>query len=188
MMNELRGCDFSHYQNEEYNKYLSSMDFIIHKLSEGTSFIDEFAFRRASMFAENKPFIFYHFVRDRKNIMGEISHFARTFCKCDLKHTIGIAIDCEGAQFEKSKDASDIFQVLEWLKNSLGKRPIFYGGDLLDASFYYAVRDTDSGLWVARYRSQKPVHACDFWQYSSTPFDKDLFFGDMEKMKSFLKG
>lgn len=184
-MVKLKGVDFSHYQAPSMDTFISDCDFFIHKITEGTHYRDPDCHRRLRMFADNKPTIVYHFLRDMGNIENEMQHFIAAVINSGYSHTIGVAIDYE---LNNSKvDIAKMEYALVMLENYFHKKPVLYCSDLHCNELYQMIRSHDYGLWIARYRKKEPEHACDFWQYSSRPYDQDYFFGDMVKLMKYIK-
>lgn len=187
-MTELVGADYSHHQNGLYDKYISDFDFLIHKLTEGTSYIDNSAQARIDRWAESKPMFVYHFLKSTKNIKNEMEHFLNILGKTGKKHTLGIAIDFECVpQPAGDVDIKQIEKGMEMLEQSTTAIPILYCGDKHSAELYQMVRSHGWGLWIARYRNAIPDHACDFWQHNAEPYDKDIFFGNIERLKRYIR-
>ena len=63
-----------------------------------------------------------------------------------------------------------------------GVRPMIYMSESACKTVGPAVVDGNYGLWVAKYSKNKPkVDPWKFsamWQYTSTPYDKSVFYGD----------
>lgn len=184
-MVKLKGVDFSHYQAAGMDPYISDADFFIHKITEGTHYKDPECQRRLRAFADRKPTIVYHFLRDMGNIENEMQHFISAVINSGYAHTIGAAIDYE---INNSKIDVDVIEyALVLLENQLHKKPILYCSDLHVPALYQMIRTHDFGLWIARYRKKEPEHACDFWQYNNRPFDQDYFYGDYEKIMKYIR-
>lgn len=182
----LQGVDFSHWQQKELDKEITKYDFIIHKLSEGSTNIDNECYRRFNMFPD-KPRIVYHFAH-KNNFDDGLRNFGDAFTKLPTPFQIGMAIDLEAPDFTPQKHGDTIEAIKKWsiFTRGKGKRGIVYISDIMPDSVYQTIREYDLGLWIARYRIAMPEHQCDFWQYTSDPYDKNNFYGDMVKLKSFL--
>lgn len=180
----LNGIDFSHWQKEPMDKEISKADFFIHKLTESTDFLDPEAFRRVKLFAENKPMIVYHYLRHPKSAEAEALHFIKRVKETGLSHTLGVALDYEVERVDAA--TAEMFMYI--VAKALHKRPILYCGDMESRDVYQMIRSRDWGLWIARYRKTPPEHICDFWQYANSPYDHDYFYGDRERLLTFIKG
>lgn len=179
----LSGVDFSHWQPSEMDVHISDYDFLIHKLTEGKSYTDPLANSRIKKFAEKKPMLVYHFLRDTAAVEREAEHFIFALKETGYMHTLGVALDYEVAHV----NAAIAAKWLQIVASATGKRPVLYCGDLEEKAVYQMVRAYDYGLWIARYRKEAPDHACDFWQHTSKPFDKNIFYGDMSKLLTFIR-
>lgn len=179
-MEKLRGVDFSHYQAQSMDPFISDAAFFIHKITESTGYIDPDAFRRIRKYADNKPTIVYHFMRNQDNTEHEMEHFVAAVQNSGYSHTIGVAIDYE---LNNTRiDVAKMEYALSILESAFHKKPILYCSDLHCNELYQMIRAHDYGLWIARYRKKAPEHACDFWQYNNRPYDQDYFFGDMDRL------
>ena len=80
----------------------------------------------------------------------------------------------------------------EWcneVEKVYGKKPLIY------CSSWYTKKlrpllDNNNGLWVAHYTSaKKPTvytyHVWAMWQYSSDPYDKDIFNGTKKQFRAY---
>ena len=124
-------------------------------------------------------------MHDIENIENEMQYFIASVQNTGYSHTIGVALDYE---LNNTKaDVNRIEYALVMLENVLHKKPILYCSDFQSNELYQMVRAHDFGLWIARYRKKEPEHACDFWQYSSKPYDQDYFFGDMSKLLKYIR-
>lgn len=184
-MEKLKGVDFSHYQAVSMDPFISDADFFIHKITEGVSIIDQSCQRRLQKFADNKPTIVYHFMRNQQNTEKEIEHFISSVDSTGYAHTIGVAIDYE--MNNSRVDVAKMEYALVILENHFKKKPILYCSDLHCNELYQMIRAHDYGLWIARYRKKEPEHACDFWQYSSKPYDKNYFYGGFKKILKYIR-
>lgn len=181
----LKGIDISHhnkYQLASGQLVLSKHDFIIVKASEGKSFKDP-------MFNEymkairnlNKPHGIYHYARPEFNTPLTEANFFHEAIKHEGDDSI-LILDWEG-----KATTYPIEWAIEWLKiveNIYGKKPMIY------CSSWYTkklkpVLENGNGLWVAHYGVKKPkVYTYPFyaiWQYSSDPYDKDIFNGNLSQ-------
>lgn len=180
----LKGIDFSHWQPKSLDGEISKSDFFIHKLTEGNLYVDPEGLRRIPLFAENKPTIVYHFLRDPKKADSEALHFIKTVKETGFSHTLGVALDYECGKVDVK--AAELWLFL--VSKALNKRPILYCGDMESRNVYQMIRSRDYGLWIARYRKEPPNHISDFWQYTSDPIDRNIFFGEMAQLLTFIKG
>lgn len=188
----LLGSDMSHYQYGAWNP--SYLDFIILKATEGRTFVDDrmndFIADMAEEVPDACPFIgFYHYARAESNSPeDEAYHFIRT-----IKPHIGncfCALDYEGTALNnKSRDewAYDWCTIVEAETDT---KPLLY----ISASYAQRFMKTlaEYPLWVAHYNVQTPkissCHKPAIWQFTSKPFDVDLFYGDKADMVRLIRG
>lgn len=190
----MEGYDFSHHQNTGTIKtYLATgPDFIFHKLTEGSTYRDPEVYNRVKMLKEY-PLFFYHYLRaDKGNMAGEVNNLVNSLNLTTLRpDQYGVAIDIEYSVKTggtKNTDLEYVKRFMNLLNSKIKKRYIIYMPDTYSAAWYQWIREKDLGLWIARYRTQQPNHACDFWQNTSKPVDHDFFYGSKEKLYTFIGG
>lgn len=190
----INGFDFSHHQTMQTinNQLAKAPGFIFHKITEGSTYRDPEVFNRLSL-VKKYPFIFYHYLRaDKGNIDGEVNNLVNALALTGLSSSeYGVAIDVEYSSKTggtRNTDFEYFRRFMAALESKLKKRFIIYMPDLYSATWYNFIREKDYGLWIARYRSKRPDHACDFWQFTTSPVDQDVFYGSEEKLKTFLEG
>lgn len=191
-----KGVDFSHYQNESMDIMIDNAVFFFHKATEGSAYVDKECERRVKKYANSKPCILYMVAVPNKTAKQQAALFVSTYRKYkQYAPNLGVAIDVENSAkyFPYNSDTSIIFEIAEILEKELNRRVIIYCGDLYPRSFYRKIRSYDYGLWVARYyKPENPAkidslkNVPDFWQYTSTPVDIDIFYGSISKLHSFL--
>lgn len=185
------GGDFSHWNN---GLEIAQCEFFAQKVTESVSFVDDTALERVKKYANHKPCILYHVISPKTSVEEQFENFKRNWNKChNYCGALGCAIDVEATEnyfpFKTPyKELEKTIQFGELIEKELKRRPIIYCGDLYTKSFYKAIRNKDWLLWVARYASaSKLKNICDMWQYTSDPYDKDYFFGNVKKLDSVLK-
>lgn len=182
---QLQGCDISHH-----NKYslpdFSKQDFIIMKASEGKTYVDPMMDAYIDKLKKDQLYGFYHFARPERNrAKDEAMHFINTIGK-----------DGENAMLVLDWEALAVRQPIEWalewcnyVEKEYGKKPLIY------CSSWYTKKiklllDNNIGLWVAHYTKQdKPtVYTYPYWamwQYTSSPYDKDIFNGTRKQFEAY---
>lgn len=183
----LKGIDVSHH-----NKYkipdFSKQDFVIMKATEGKSFIDPMMNTYIEMLKPDQLYGFYHFARPERNrAKDEAKHFCDTIGKYGEEAIL--VLDWEALAVQQP-----IEWALEWCKEVekiYGKKPLIY------CSSWYTKKcklllQNDIGLWVAHYTKKDkptvytyPTYA--LWQYSSEPYDKDLFNGTRKQWELYAR-
>ena len=179
----LYGVDISNYQrNVDYNAYA----FYIMKASEGRTYKDPMLDRHYNAVkAAGKLYGFYHYARPENNSMrAEVDHFLN-LVGAHVGKAI-FALDWEGNALRYGAD-----KALEWLDYfyaRTGVRPLFYCSDS-QTGRYAKVAQKNYGLWDAKYSSHGPAHAgwsnIAIWQYSGSPMDKDVFYGDAKTWMAY---
>lgn len=190
----LLGADLSHHNYGEINPAL--FDFIWLKASEGKTYKDpkmtEFLTDIAEQCGSDAvPFIgFYHYARAENNMPEEE---ADNFIKTIEPH-IGnclMALDWEGESVNINQ--SWALRWLNYVKEKTGYTPIIYTSGSVTKKLG-VVATAGYPLWVAHYVSQgvkKPKFynwsEAKFWQFTSTPFDVDIFYGSRADLVTLIK-
>lgn len=184
---KLKGIDVSHhnkYQTIDFNEY----DFVIMKATEGKTYKDPMMDAYIKKLAKDQLYGFYHFARPERN---RAKDEAANFCK-----TIGVY--GEEAMLVLDWEAQAVKQPIEWaldwcneVEKVYGKKPLIY------CSSWYTKKlrlllDNNIGLWVAHYnKKEKPTvytyPTWAMWQYTSEPFDKDIFNGTRKQFEAYCK-
>lgn len=183
----LKGIDVSHH-----NKYkipdFSKQDFVIMKATEGKSFVDPMMNTYIEMLKPDQLYGFYHFARPERNrAKDEAVHFCNTIGKYGEEAIL--VLDWEALAVQQP-----IEWALEWCKEVekiYGKKPLIY------CSSWYTKKcrlllQNDIGLWVAHYTKKDkptiytyPTYA--LWQYTSEPYDKDVFNGTRKQWELYAR-
>lgn len=183
------GGDLSHHNYGSVNP--AFWDFVMLKATEGRTYQDPKMdnFLTDMALATNQlPYIgFYHYARPENNLPGnEVDNFLTK-----IKPHIGncmMALDVEG-------DALKIHNLDEWcmqwcerVRQLTGVKPMIY----TSSAYAHLMQETLKSypLWIAHYNVQKPTSKRItlnpiMWQFTSKPFDIDLFYGtpcDMVKL------
>lgn len=186
----LKGIDVSHHNKWQYDRGMidfSKHDFIIMKATEGRTFVDPMYDKYMQRVNElNKPYGFYHYARPENNSpQVEANNFCNTIGKDGEKAIL--VLDWEGTALKH-----DISWAVDWLnevEDVFGKKPLIYTSSWY-TKILAPVLANNNGLWVAHYtKKNKPtVHVYPFWaiwQYSSDPYDKDIFNGSISQWNKY---
>lgn len=192
---ELKGCDISHHQDSISTGMLAENEFFICKASEGVSFNDsKFHSFVATLKANNKLIGAYHFARPENNkAVDEAVHFVNVV-KPYIDQVV-LALDWEMTAWQYP-----IQWALDWLNKVYeltGVRPVIYC-HTNKRKYCDIIAKANFGLWVVYWSKNdgtKPVPEPEsapwvnkaFWQYTSKPYDKDIFFGTREQFMKYAK-
>lgn len=193
------GVDFSHHQwNKNVAKRFnpSHADFVIIKATEGKTYVDPSMNDWLQLIADTRgesgaPFIFfYHYARPENNKpQEEAIHFIET-----IEHHIGncgIALDYEGEALKVEHSEAWAYTWLQLVQSATGNKakPLFYTSAAYTKNYKH-IAEAGFPLWVAHYDTVKPrVSAWDkptMWQFTSKPFDMNIFFGSPSDMVSLI--
>lgn len=184
----MQGYDVSNWQSGYSTDWLiSTSDFLIMKATEGLDFVDGYcdgwvqACRNAG-----HPWGFYHFARDNDPI-AEADYF--------VDSTINYF--GEGIPVLDWEDGQSVVWVNAFVKRvheRTGVWPWIYANPW---RFQLGGVNENCGRWVASYPGGVPSpDACPAadgvpvccWQYTSTPLDKNYFYGDIETWRAYATG
>lgn len=196
---EWKGGDFSHWNNDrDFVNYVETCEFFAHKATESVSMKDDKFYDRILRYMDSKPAIAYHVLNATTDVKKQADNFINTVCNTVYrsdKQRIGYMIDIEYQYFKSVTQGEMLDKILlfgDEVVKRVNHRPIVYLGDLYDDMVYDTLKAHDWLIWIARYTDdiKKVKHKAymDFWQYTSETFDKDIFYGTVDKMHSFLRG
>ena len=184
---KLKGCDISHH-NKYHIPDFSKQDFIIMKATEGRNFVDPMMNEYIKMLKPDQLYGFYHFARPERNrAKDEAKHFCDTIGKYGEEALL--VLDWEALAVQQP-----IEWALEWCKEVekiYGKKPLIYCSSWYTKKIRLLLQN-DIGLWVAHYTKKEkptvytyPTYA--LWQYTSDPYDKDIFNGSRRQWLQYTK-
>ena len=189
----LLGGDFSHHNFNVFNP--SILDFVWLKATEGKTYKDpamqDYLEDMVELGGNNVPFLgFYHYARAEKNTPEEeAAHFINTIAP----HTGNclMPLDWEGKSL--SVNPTWAIRWLNYVKDHTGHTPLIYTGSYATKNLK-SVADAGYKLWLAHYVSKgvkKPTlynwSKCEFWQFTSTPFDVDIFYGTKADLVTLIQ-
>ena len=197
MAKTMLGCDMSHWDASRYKGILPSQEFAIIKATEGKTSSDRYLDILFNFYmsvcdargieVKDRCYGFYHYAHPELNSPEEE---ARNFLS-KVGHQAGRALYCldwEGKAWKCSPRWARAW--LDYVFRETGVKPMLYTSSSY-LSNLGAVAAGDYGLWVARYSKTKPKVTpwkfCAIWQYSSTPYDHDIFFGDAETWHKYTQ-
>ena len=195
----MQGCDLSHWDAGRYKNILmdETTKFVIIKATEGKTGFDRYCdilynfytsvHDRIGTPAEDRLYGFYHYAHpelnkpeeEARNFLSRVGHHAGKAMFC---------LDWEGRAWKCSPRWARAW--LDYVYRETGVKPLLYTSSSY-LSNLGCVAEGDYGLWVAAYRKQKPAKVTPWkfaamWQYSSTPYDHDLFYGNEETWRKYI--
>ena len=187
----LKGIDVSHHNKWQYEHGqidFAKHDFIIMKATEGVRFVDPmYDTYMTDVGGLGKPYGLYHYARPENNrAIDEAKHFCNTIGHDGDNAMLVLDWECTALKY-------NIQWALDWLnyvEQRFGHKPLIYTSSWYTKNLK-PVLDNNNGLWVAHYtKAQKPtVHTYPtytIWQYSSEPYDKDIFNGNLSQWNKFI--
>ena len=184
----MQGYDVSNWQSGYSTDWLlRTSDFLIMKATEGLDFVDGYcdgwvqACRRAG-----HPWGFYHFARNNDPI-AEADFFVD-----DTANYFGEGIPV--LDWEDGQSVAWVNAFVERVHSRTGIWPWIYANPW---RFQLGGVNENCGRWVASYPGGVPspqdcpaadgVPVC-CWQYTSTPLDKNYFYGGIEAWQAYATG
>ena len=184
----MQGYDVSNWQSGYSTDWLiRTSDFLIMKATEGLNFVDGYcdgwvqACRNAG-----HPWGFYHFARNNDPI-AEADFFVD-----DTANYFGEGIPV--LDWEDGQSVAWVNAFVERVHSRTGIWPWIYANPW---RFQLGGVNENCGRWVASYPGGVPSpDACPAadgvpvccWQYTSTPLDKNYFYGDGETWQAYATG
>lgn len=194
----LKGIDISHHNSTQISTgalNITTPDFVIMKATEGRSYQDpKLYLYLAKIDKERQGFGFYHYARPELNSPeAEAQNFLHHVG--DYAGDALYALDIEGKSFTLSDRALAVW-ILEWcryVEDETGVLPLVYTGTEGLLKFGDAILRENIGLWFARYRAKlkkemyAPYPFYALWQFTSTPWDMDVFNGNMNQWRKYCE-
>jgi lysozyme len=202
------GIDISSYQGDEVEALTQSEDnlqFIICKATEGVTYVDpKFQSNWANI--KEKGFLrgAYHFYRSTDDPSKQAEFFLSTLGELDPMD-IPPVVDFELGGIDKSQPVEDvqesILKMLQIIEERIRITPILYTDNYTANEYLNNESFSQFPLWIADYEAKEtPVipnaweaKGYTFWQKSDSyqlknyTDDADVFNGDLEALKSFIK-
>lgn len=190
------GVDLSHHNWNGNPLNPSYLNFAFFKASEGKTWQDNRVNDYLQLIVDTvgageSPFIgFYHYARPEN---GNTPHEEAQNFIATIEHHIGnclIALDYEQRAFEYPKCDSWAYEWLKEVQAATGNLsvPLLYTSAAYTHKFIKT--SVDFPLWVAHYGTPKPRvdswKAPTIWQFTSRPFDINIFYGNPADMVSLI--
>lgn len=171
------GGDFSHFQSDA--QIPSNLDYYIHKATEGNNYLDPNYATRWQNWGRNGWIRgAYHFFRMSADAGSQVQWFVN---HADIQIHDFIALDFEDVSYDPwsqhpasavAQHATDIMNMLRGVYPN--NRLLLYCNESTLTNFVHKFNiPVYDGLWIAD-PSKRPADPWILWQYSSTPYDKDL--------------
>ena len=188
----LKGIDISHHNDWQYNKgdlNLDKQDFVIMKATEGTAYKDPMLETYMNDVCRyEKPYGFYHYARPENNrAVDEARHF------CDVVGTDGhggiMVLDWEGKALQY--DLQWALEFLKYVEYKYGHKPLIYTGSWYSKNLK-PIYENGNKLWLAHWTTAKQpkfqvYKEYTIWQYTSKPYDKDIFNGNTNDWYNLIR-
>lgn len=184
----LIGVDISHHNWGQFNP--SNFNFVVIKATEGKTYVDPKMSDYIKMISESDgtPYIgFYQFARAENNTAkDEANHFLDT-----IEPHLGncfMCLDYEADAWKNPKPDDWAYNWCREVEYNTGVKPIVY----VSASYARKLPKTLSyyPLWAAHYNVKEPSLNMGvtpiMWQFTSKPFDMDIFFGKETDLHNYI--
>lgn len=183
-----QGYDISNHQGGlDIKAFIDDSDFMLFKATEGVSFVDSWCDIWAQACRErNHPWGVYHFARNN-NATAEADFFIDN---CAGYVGEGILV----LDWEDGQSVAWVNEFVARVHERTGVWPWIYANPW---RFQQGGVNANCGRWVAAYPGGVPdasecpaadgVTPCA-WQYTSTPFDRNYFYGDRAAWDAYAKG
>lgn len=196
------GVDVSHWNYDALKndtgiwRYIKgSADFVIYKLTEGISFVDDKALELQEFFT-TKNIGYYHYLRPEtvEDAAREAAHFVNRLALIGAIGKAVLAVDVEGDAFTY-KDF-DIYarQFCDCVYSATKVRPMLYTSESMLPFFGHTCAG-NYGLWVAKWDSARDpqtapwgfyaIHQFSVFRDTSGHLDLDVFNGDETAWKKY---
>ena len=203
----LNGIDISNWQRGiDLSKV--PCDFVIAKATEGIGYVDKSCdgfIQQAKRLG--KKLGFYHFARPRNDAVREAQYFYN-----NTKNYFGEAIPILDWEAENKSDVAWAKRWLDEVHRLSGVKPVIYMSESVVNSYdWSSVANADYGLWVAKYRDNKPDYNYNManagsrprvkwwkfycmWQWTSSGrlngyggnLDCNVFYGDVSTWDAYV--
>lgn len=174
----LIGRDMSHHNGVSD---VNAGEFTILKVTEGQSWKDPKAKEYVQQLNKQQMIGAYHFLR--ADVKGnhpykEAENFVNTLLELNLLYKAVLVCDYEGGSLGHE---DYLLKFLEGVYIMTGVKPILYTGSAATKPLK-RVATAGYELWLAHYGVSSPKFynwkSCLMWQFTSTPFDINIFNGD----------
>ncbi|MGL9846129.1 lysozyme [Enterococcus sp. DIV0765f] len=160
-------------------------DAYMFKATEGCNFVDRYCDQFVQQAIQaGKPFGVYHFI-DGSNWQTQTDFFVQ-----NVQGYIGKGILVLDYEMYGRQGTCVLKQMLDRIQQKTGIKALVYtSASVLFEEDFSEIVKADYGLWVAAYQSSFPKikHWSNavMWQYTSTPYDQNTFYGDQNTWKAY---
>lgn len=186
----LKVCDLSSNNSvAQQNTAINENDAVIVKCTEGSSYVNPYYKSNViSAFAKGKCIGLYHYARPEKNSVEiEVWNFLKN--AAPYIGRVILVLDWEGKALNVSQKWARDW--LDMVYNITGVRPLLYCSEAYLKKVGPFVVPGNYGLWVAKYSKKSPVISPwtvkALWQYTSMPYDKSNFYGDIHTWNAYAQ-
>ena len=196
------GVDVSHWNYDALKndtgiwRYIKgSADFVICKLTEGSSFVDGKALELQEFF-NTKNIGYYHYLRPETvgDPAKEAYHFVNQLALVGAIGKSVLAVDVEGDAFSHPGFDGYTRAFCDYVYNVTKVRPMLYTSESM-VSFFGSTCAGNYGLWVAKWNSKHApkttpwgfyaIHQFDVYRTVGGSLDLDVFNGDETAWKKY---
>lgn len=182
----LTGYDISNHQAGLNLAKLQGLFFIM-KATEGVGFVDRYCegfVRQAKQLG--RLYGVYHFL-DQSDVVAQADFFVK-----HIKGYLGEALLVLDYEMYGRQGPAQAKRFLDRVYQLTGVKPLIYMSESVTREEdWSAVVKADYGLWVAKYAKNQPKvgywPSYAMWQFTSTPYDKNYFYGDQKAWRAYTK-
>lgn len=190
------GMDASHHNSDFMKKQMGCWDFEIHKLSEGSTYVDPTVKDWWQSRLANSLNGVYHYLNNA-NAQKQATHVTELLAKYGMEGKVMLVIDYEDGSLSPTKH-DGVDKLKSFIKSLKcyypNYQPVIYCNKTArNAIMRYCRSNTWQywSLWLADYSTNTESHE-EAWtpmmrQWTSRPFDMDIFFGSPDSWKAFYK-
>lgn len=196
--------------NPNYAQIIKDNDAVIVKVTEGLSYVNPLANAQIeATLKANKGLGLYHFIVGGLDVKAQAQYFYNNAKNYIDRAGVVVILDWEKPSGYPSLSGNEPKVFLDELYRLTGKRGLNYisHSDFISPNYEWSDITPDYSLWVAGY----PVNKGDafsstlqqwadtnyfsnaryknavvaMWQYDSVPYDRSIFYGDMNAWKAY---
>lgn len=190
------GMDVSHHNTYFHKKELRCWDFEIHKLSEGTTYVDPTVKEWWKTRDEDTLNGVYHYLNN-SDTEGQVFNAINLLQELNMAGKVMFVIDYEDISLKPSLKEG-VLKLIDFIKKFKlfypSYQPVIYCNKTARSAITrWCANDIWRHwcLWLADYSDNGVSHE-DIWepmmrQWTNNPFDLDVFFGNPSSWRAFYK-